>query len=311
MKTTNKIYSNTLGLIFGAFMFAFCLSSCEDFFETTIDIEAPAAVPKLVINTFVNTGQDSINMYVGRNFPLSSNATLDFESINAEVTIENLTNGNIITVDKVPNLPNSQRPYNYTNPNIADDYFDRGQEYLFTVRDISGEFPTATSQVSFPSKSVIKNIEFDYEGGIREDGDKASSFEITFDDPAGEKNFYEIGIVTDYNPTRNSNRIEFVSTIDLAATKGYQDDYVLLTDESFDGEEKTIELKIYRWSTDNIKFHLIWRNVSEDYFRYSKTLKTQIDLGDNPFASVAPVYTNVENGLGIISLYQEQIIPAN
>jgi len=37
----------------------------------------------------------------------------------------------------------------------------------------------------------------------------------------------------------------------------------------------------------------------------------QNDNGDNPFSSIAPVYSNVPQGLGIISFYQEDIIKVN
>ncbi len=311
MKTNTTFYTNMILLILGAFIFAFCLSSCEDFFETTIDIEAPEAVPKMVINTFIQPNQDTVGMYVGRNFPLSSRESIDYLAINADITIDKLSSNTSISVAMVENFQNNQRPNNYVNSDVMEDFFESGQEYLLTARDIDEEYPTTISQVRFPTKTTITNTIYDYEGGIREDGDEATSFTITFEDPAGEKNFYEVAIIPDYNPNDNQTRIDYTSTIDLAATKGFEEDYILLSDESFDGQEKTIELKIFRRSTDNFTYHLLWRDITEDYFKYSKTLKTQNDLGDNPFASIAPVYTNVENGLGIISLYQEQIIPLN
>jgi len=308
-----KISKNPFIIVLASAMtFAFCLSSCEDFFETTIEVETPDALPKIVVNTFLQPEQDSIGIYVGSNLPLSSTeASVDFERINADITIENLTNGSTITAQYREIDMAKLLPYNYVNTNIDQSYFNNSDEYLFTISDIAGQYPTVTTQATFPTKSIIKTTDYEYEGGIREDGDQASSFTITFDDPAGENNFYEVAIIRGYDPSRNFNRVEYTSTIDLAATKGFENDYVLLSDESFDGQEKTLELKIFRKSNDDFKFSLLWRDISEDYFRYSKTLNTQSNLGDNPFASIAPVYTNVENGLGIVSLYQEQIIPMN
>jgi hypothetical protein len=303
MNTNNNFFLTAVC----ALAFAFCLSSCEDFFETQIDIDPPEVVPKLVVNTFINLEQDSVGFFIRTNEPLGSETSTSLTNIEAEITIENVSDNVTITADKNTQSP---IPYNYLNSNINTDFLNADDEYLFTVRDLSGDYPTASAQVRFPSKSTIKNIEYKYEGGIREDGDEASSFKITFDDPVDEKNFYEIGIIRDYDPNRPSS-YDFASSIDIAASKGFINDFVLLTDESFNGEEKTIELKTFRNSVDNIPFHIGWRNVTEDYFKYSKTLRAQGDFGDNPFSSIVQVFTNVENGLGIVSLYQEQILPAN
>ena len=305
-------YTNNFILIFiCALTFAFCLSSCENFFETTIDIDAPELEPKIVVNTFINIEQDTVGIFVHPNQALASDRDFDFDAIDAEITLEDLSNSSVIAIPKVTDLQNEQKPYNYINSNVDTDFFNAENEYLLSVRDLSADYPTATAQVSFPSKSVIKNIDFLYEGGIREDGDEASLFTITFDDPADEINYYEVGIVSNYDPEDRFSRFEFISAIDLAASKGFEDDYILISDASFNGEEKSIEIKIFRQSVDDIPFHLVWRDISEEYFKYSKTLRAQDEFGDNPFTSIVQVFTNVENGLGIVSLYQEQIIPAN
>jgi hypothetical protein len=287
------------GLI--AFILVLTLTSCEDFFQSTIELETPEAITKLVVTGFIEPKQDTVTLIVEPNSPLGR---FERPMIQADVTMENITKGSMNTTSDQLFLND------YVLRDLGDSFINTDDEYLFTIHDQEGIIPSVTSQAKFPTKTVIKNIEFNYEGGIRIDGDNASSFNITFDDPAGEKNFYEIAILRG-DGTLNNSRFEFTESTDISVSMGFEEDYVLISDGSFDGQEKTIELKVFRPSVNNSKYTLLWRDVTEDYFKYSTTLRSAYLNADNPFALPISVHSNIENGLGIISLYQQQWIPIN
>lgn len=284
-----------------AIVLAISLTSCEDFFESTIEVETPEVVSKLVVTGFIQPDQDTVALIVETN---SSLGRFERTRIQAEVTIENITNGSMNTTSDRGGLNV------YELRDLENSFINTNDKYLFTVDDQEGIIPSVTCQATFPTKSVLKNIEYNYEGGIRIEGDDASSFNITFDDPPGEKNFYEIAILRG-NGTPDNARFEFVESTDISVSMGFEEDYVLVSDESFDGQEKNIELKVFRPSVDNNKYILVWRDVTEDYFKYSTTLRSAYVNSGNPFALPVTVHSNIDNGLGIISMYQQQWIPVN
>jgi len=292
-----------------SFVMIICLVSCEDFFSTTLDIDPPEVVPKMVVSSFIQPQQDYVSFWINKNYSLAERG-VQRGAVDALVTIDNVTSGNSINVTYRDSIPLEHQPFNYFEE-IDSNFFNDNDIYEINITDNDGIYPEINEQFEFPAKVELVNFAYEYEGGIDEEGNESISIELTFTDPPGEDNFYEIGVLLDYNPDDILHKTINASTIDIAASKGFQDDFILLSDESFDGDEKSLELKIRRFIEQDRTLHVIWRNVTEDYFRYSKTLKVQNDNGDNPFSSIAPVYSNVPQGLGIISFYQEDIIKVN
>lgn len=304
-----KPYYKKKNWIILSFSMIICLVSCEDFFETTIDIDPPEVASKMVVNSFIQPDQDYISFWINKNNSLAERG-VERGIVDAFLTIDNLTTGSSSVITYKDSIPIEHQPFNYFEE-LNTDFLNSSDKYQISISDNEGVFPDINADFEFPSKVELNNFSFEYEGGIDQEGDESSTINLTFSDPLGEDNFYEIGVLVDYNPDDMFNRPTYASSIDLATSKGYQDDFLLLSDESFDGEEKTLEIKIWRFAEEDRTFHVIWRNITEDYFRYSKTLKVHEDNSDNPFSSIAPVYSNVPDGLGIISFYQEDIIRVN
>ena len=57
--------------------------------------------------------------------------------------------------------------------------------------------------------------------------------------------------------------VRFTLSPDISATRGAQDRFVLISDASFDGQEKTIEFNIER-RDESDKYALVWRNITQD-----------------------------------------------
>ncbi len=44
-------------------------------------------------------------------------------------------------------------------------------------------------------------------------------------------------------------------------------------------------------------------SVTEDYYLYLKSYSSQIYFEDNPFSEPVQIYTNIENGAGLMGAY--------
>ncbi len=280
------------------------LISCgEDFFETNIEIDPPVLEEKIVGFAFINLETDELEISASVNAPIGTQINSRNFSFNSQVIINKLSTNESFEVERLQEITSINNIFGqHFTDDIPLNFFEEGEDYEFNFTDLDNIRPDATAAVTFPKKTTISDAVFEYEAGLREDGDEASSITITIEDDSNEHNFYEIAVLLNTSPT-------FASTIDLSATKGLQDDFLLIDDSSFNGESKELEIKVFRISDpENATYQVEFRDITEDYFKYSKTLKSQVDNEDNPFSSPVPVFSNVENGLGIISLFQEQVI---
>lgn len=48
-------------------------------------------------------------------------------------------------------------------------------------------------------------------------------------------------------------------------------------------------------------------HVDHNYYEFFRTVKLQREVGDNPFAEAVPVYSNIQNGLGVFGAYVVQV----
>ena len=65
-----------------ALLFFISLTSCEDFFETTLELDPPPFETTLVIDCVAHTGQDSIEMRISRNAGILENIDVNELGLN-------------------------------------------------------------------------------------------------------------------------------------------------------------------------------------------------------------------------------------
>jgi hypothetical protein len=165
-----------------------------------------------------------------------------------------------------------------------------------------------------PQKIPFELTDFIPKAGMDEEGYPYSEYEITFKDPPGTENYYEIA---KYNEnSRSLNRSGFSSDDPYVLNEGDEHYYyhnILLSDEMFDGKKVILRLKSYSLSDDNGEWipipiqHIYFRSISENYYRYKKKLLRHIDnqysdLWDGTGNPVL-LYSNIENGYGIFAAY--------
>jgi hypothetical protein len=276
-----------------------CFSSCENFFETSLELDPPPFEKKLVLIASLKTGTEVFQVFVTENFGI-----LDDEQI---PTLKD---------PKIEFTINGQLYDNYVRTKL-----EKG--YLFTfdlsnVELLSGDvcrmmvlhegFPIATSTQVVPPNVALTNIKYVENGGLDLTGSERSKVNITLTDPKGQ-NFYEAYIKIN-NP--NYNFPTYTSINEPGAAESVNGYAVIFNDISFEDSIKKISLLIYRASESearNNKISIFWSSITEEYYKYARTAKVYYDSEENPFATPADVYSNVDGGLGIFYIINETEYP--
>jgi len=292
MKTFNLYLVLAIGLVF--------TSSCgEDFFSTTLDIDSPEVEDILVTHAFLNVDSSQLSVWVSRTEDILSNS-FDREHLEgAQVTLDDdLNNSFLLDLSDT-----SIREYEINS--ISSD----ANEVILTTQSPQFTEEAIASQ-TVPSKTNVVSTKFIEDAGLDIGGDERSAVEVIFNDPLGEENFYEVfvSIRTTNDVTNDNIRSTFTDSNDPIVSKGHDFYSVIFDDTTFDGQEKRIDFSLYPISEANAenRVFITWRNITKDYFRFSKTLKSFQEQEDNPFSTPVQIFSNFENGHGIFSVYREQ-----
>ena len=285
---------------------AVTFSGCDDAFETTLEIDPPAHTDRLVIHAYGSSNGEDLKVHLTR-----SSALLD--DIN-----NNLISGAQVTLwkgqEEVAELQEvtsgSDFRFNYILPEGSITY-EKGTTYRLEVE--AEGFETAIGTATVPNDIPLLKQKFEEDGTSLESGDFNSEIEIEFQDTANQKNFYEVGVVLLINNGGNPYYDEvYTETYDPAAQEGISYSNLIINDLSFDGELKNLPLIIERFDEQAVdNMYVLWRITSEGHYLFNKTARKQDDLNENPFSSPVQVYSNIENGIGIFSIINEEFVKVN
>jgi len=279
--------------------FFLLLTSCDDFFETTLELDPPPFEKTLVIDLLAYTGRDTIDFRISTNSGVLENVEIYELNINdAEVTL---------TINGQPFMAktNSQTGtyYNYTL--ILPSSLNQGDELsILATHPVYGK---ASSFFRFMPETEILSAVFYEDGGLDQSGDERSKVSVQLMDKPG-KNYYAVQIIAPF--FNNKIRPTFVSSLDPSVSESHERYTVLLTDDGFDGKEKILDFQIYRISEDGAKgnIKLVWYSISEDFYKFSRSLNAHQNTADNPFGTPVPVTTNINGGTGIFAGHTRQVI---
>lgn len=301
---------------------AICLlASCDKFFNTTLELPVPEHTPIMAISAFINsTSTDSLNFKISRTFglfeerPEESQDNLD----NAEVKL--FEDGNLLHT-----FSNNNSLFNAGySTQLSEAFGGEGKTYKLEVSH--PDYSTATATQIMPIAIPLTKVEYrelNNSGGF--DGTNGE-FKLTFNDPAGEDNFYELAAIQtvtyvfeDYEG--NVIEEEYEQPIYLGndgpadpnVTEGYDYASILVSDTNFNGQTFTLSAEFNEYNdfggggATTATYKIYWRTVTKDYFNYSKSLLDNERATDNPFAEPVSLYTNVTGGIGAFCLRSELV----
>lgn len=279
----------------------FSFWSCgEDFFTTTLDVEAPVPDELLVSHAYVNFDSLCLDILVSE-----TNSILD-DVFNSD----HLDNSNVKIGDDLDNIveipleSSSAKRYKINA-------IDENATVMSLAVESMGYENIARAEQEIPQKIEIVSAAFFEDGGIDTEGDDRSAVEIVFNDPAGVENYYEaVVIINEFDDESQLERFTtFTDSNDPIVSKGSDYYSVIFDDSTFDGQEKKVKLLFYPISeikaTNSV--YIQWRCISKAHYQFSKTFKQFNDQEDNPFSTPVQIFSNIENGIGIFSVFREEI----
>lgn len=291
--------------------------SCD--METVIDLDIPSHEPVIVLNGLLNTDTNA-RVVISHSVGAFSNLRPSFIN-NANVL---LYKNNQFIDSLLPDLTNLVY-VNYIDDNqnvdsLAMYYYKsdyrpvKDANYRIEVNHSS--YTSVSAQTYIPNDITLYNIVVDTTSN-----DEKIGFTFSFDDNASQQNYYQLqlfssctkesvnedGYIEEWNfrgDTRfMSNDPSFPSDIPF---EGYtfEGDNVVFTDALFNGQQKTItldvisDLKYADCDTIIIQFS----TFSDDTYSYYNSLGDHREKGELSIfgGEVIPVYSNVENGLGVL-----------
>ncbi len=270
--------------------------SCEQFLE----VELPDQDQKLVINALLEPA-DTLKVFLTK-----SKSVLDSESQNdkfesvktANVTLSSAGMTLPFTYIEKPSPFGTEAYYYLPNPNLKD-----SESYKITAE--SAGFQSAQGTVVLPESVPVKDISYK-NLGQSSDLEAYDEVEITvkFEDPAG-KNFYQIngeyfGISTEranffYVGSLNPDPVN-----PIYRRNDWFDSGLLFNDLLLNGKDSEMVFRVTLPRNAALKVTIHLRHVSESLYLYDETASLQNQTRDDFFSQPVLVYSNVENGLGII-----------
>jgi|GEM_PF-1719683 len=191
--------------------------------------------------------------------------------------------------------------------------------YSFELR--SANFETLFSTDTLPNLVAIEKATLKEGVGIDPYGDYISEAAVTFQDPEGERNYYELLIFAGEEPYifwRYNGEEQYYDPVLLnEGDKDYYPASYFFSDELFNGNEYTIRIRRSGQSNNSNgtgKIYSSLRSVSKSYYLYRKyytrhahNQQTGIGSLDDFLYMGEPqnMYTNIENGYGIFAGFQE------
>lgn len=284
------------------FVLALTICSCEDAFTTTLEIEPPEHIDRLVVQAYGSTNGMDLNVFLTKSVGLLEDIGSNESVSGAEVT---LWKGDELLAQLDQASSSSNFSYNYFLPEGSITY-EKGATYRLEV--VADGFEKAIGTATVPNDIPLLRQKFEEDGASLDPGDSNSEVEIEFQDPPNQENFYEVNVSRiNTNGSNTFYEEEFTETYDPSGQQGLAYSNLIINDLSFDGELKKFPLVIRKFNTQAVDdMYVLWRVTSEAHYLFNKTSREQVNQDDNPFASPVQIFSNIENGIGIFSIVNEE-----
>lgn len=291
------------------FLFILLFSSCD----VVIDLDIPEHDPVLVLNSVLRT-DDTLKAYVSHSKGAFDSNPISYVN-NASVKV--FEDGVLLgEMDKlsIPSFNNSgfvDTVYRYYLNQMP----TAGKFYSYEVEHNDYENVRAETHMPTAVDLIIEEVsplgEDDYEKQFR--------LRCSFED-AGTENYYRLRIHAESDDADfyTNYFVDFESSdASIIASAGVQSDGMsywgsdaLFDDELFNGSTKEIILEFWDWNYYyieeegyDVNYVLEVSSISKEYFNYIKSLRAY-EYNADEFSLFAGepvhVYTNIENGLGIL-----------
>lgn len=326
------------------FIFSSLISSCLE----EMELDESLLQPQIAVSTFLTPG-DPIYIKLMHDIPASQEYATGKEVPDAKVTlfeddqiVTELERFSYFDYyygyyTEEPIIPDTAYYY------MANDRYPQpGKTYRLEVE--SETYGNITTETTIPKPIEIDELQSSIEE-IRNDENsyvyKQININVRFTDPADEENYYRLlileatGAISNWNQDSTDSTIHINGAINntMFSTEdeiffyekenansfavGQTDNsFGIFTDETINGKEREISIYFSMNTTEldtTIGEFLVYRielqSITKDMYYYLKSIDQQAIMYQFPFAEPIPVYSNVENGIGVFGSYSTSVYP--
>ena len=290
--------------------------------ETVIDLDIPPHQSVLVLNGLLDTDTNA-RVVVSHSVGAFSNAVPSFIN-NANVLLykEDSLIGSLLP--DMTNLVYVEYSDDNGNAGLLPMYYyksdhipEKDADYRVEV-DYSNYNPIS-AETYIPDDIILYNIDVDTTSNEEKIG-----FTFTFDDNANQQNYYRLKLYGSCKKNyEKDDRWDSGYLVMMSNDPSFPGDIpwegytfigneVIFTDDLFNGQSKTITLDVdakFKY-TDCDTIIIKFSTFSDDTYSYYNSLGDHSEKGELGIfgGEVIPVYSNVENGLGVlISINSQQV----
>ncbi len=295
-----KIIKYTASIIISTLLFASC--------EKVLDIDLPEGENKLVLNGFLMP-DSTIKVYVGRSRNILENTVAESFQI-SDANVKLYKNDEFV----------SEMTF------IGEGYYEFAEkpepDAIYKISAQHKDFiNTATAECSMLKPTEITKFEITEET-VDEAGWQYTNrkLKITFTDNPDERNFYMVALqnLTEYEMYDENGNIYYESYLENISYF-YSEDPVFESDiwkQTFEGETlhgaafsdryipgSSYSLEIdggFLYNPRNLVTAYIY-SIDEDFYRYILSYQNNSYTSDNPFAEPVSVYSNITDGIGLLT----------
>jgi hypothetical protein len=300
-------------------------SSCtEDSFTQVVEIDPPEFDKQMTLHLLLSD-KDSFNLVqLGQNFGI-------LETVPDDKWF--LKNGSIEIFENNQSIlkysENSNFGFTTYETLVAPNLLKAGKTYELRVNHPDFEEVTCTQVM--PSELSVEYARYRENAGTSNDPDliPLEAIDVLINDKAGEKNYYEMEVLTNYpqlqpkfdsltggyiyDPLTGQLLYDTIGYYEYAAYPESSEDInavagtgntLLVSDKEFDGQKYKFSFRKYRGGDK--KFTVYVRSITEESYLYSASAKRKSDAEDNPLAEPVSSFSNLKGGIGIFGLKSEK-----
>jgi hypothetical protein len=298
-----------LFLLSSTWLFTGC---SDDFFSQTVTIDPPPYEKHLSFHLLTTDQDSTVQFFMTRNYGILEDVKNYDDWFVKGASAELYENGQKwLTLSPVDPGNSSELTGLLPHP------FQAGSTY--EIRASHPDFKSVSAVQVAPGDLNIDSVRIRYDAVTGEFGDRLNLLEVFLNDQPGVKNYYEVtlsGVSYQiiYGGGGNMDTLgvqEYPLYVD-----GYSDPNVvegfkaggLISDQFFDGKSYKFQARFYanENSTVDSTITVRVRNVTEDYFKWSRSYLQHYDSDENPLVEPISVFNNLENGLGIFTIAREK-----
>ncbi|MBK8389000.1 MAG: DUF4249 family protein [Saprospiraceae bacterium] len=314
MKANQIFYFMTL-----AFTTCF-LISCEDFFDTTIEIDPPQHDKRISLVSRAFAGDTALVMNIkgslavldAKEFPLVEDLSLAvlLNRLNCQITEEP-------TFSQISGQETIEYKAHFNSPLVPGDVIE--------IKASGNGYNDIYATDTVPNSPIIEDGTFILDGGRDEQGEEMMKVNFYYVPNESKAQYFNQSIIIEGEQCfsfSSNEKGELIclerrkqtskspcDLIDPRAINGTQGS--LMKQEISDGRKLyTCQTRRVFDSNDSIvgaTMQVI--NVSKAYYEYDHSVSNYFDNGENPFATPINVTSNIKNGFGVLELGNKKLFP--